>query len=95
MAVRDYKRKARKRFAIFILQILDFFDIFFAKKDRTIEYIKIVIKYFYIELTLYQLENENQSNLVSQRSWVRSPPRDLSFELLLRQKFRQSFLDSP
>ena len=59
---------------IFIHYIFNFYDIFFSKKDRTIEYFKIVIKYFYVKLILLQLDNENQSNSMSQRSRVRSPP---------------------
>ena len=32
---------------IFVLLILDFYNIFYANKNRTIEYFKLVIKYIY------------------------------------------------
>ena len=79
----------------FTFLIHDLYGIFYAKKNRTIEHFKMVLRYFYVILILLQLHNEIQSNSVCPRGPRFDPRLGRWFELLLRQEFRQPFLDLP
>ena len=80
---------------IFIQQLLEFFRIFHTRIDRTKEYFDVVLNHIFVKLILWSLDHKILSSKVSMSARVRTPSREFSWELLLRPKFRQPFLDLP
>ena len=80
---------------IFILRPLDLSYIFYANNNRTIEYFKSLIRCISLKLIFFGLDNEIQSYSLVQEVPGSNPARGFAWELLLRPKFRQSFLDLP
>ena len=78
---------------IFILKPLELFSIFYANKNRTIEHFEFLLRCISLNLILIGLDNKIQSNCRGQEVPGSNLTRGFAWELLLRPKFRQSFLD--